>query len=136
MPRIYERVSQTLVWLGDAHQHAAEVFRWVHQLHGFLIAWTTRIAQSPNRESLLSTPSMEGALQALESFMQSLPNSTEMLKQFPGNVMTRPWFKRVWVVQEIVLAKKGTLQCGHSSIPWDVFYNTCSMMGTSQFAYL
>lgn len=136
MSKIYSNATQTLVWLGEANDHTAAVFRWVRQIHGFFIEWGTRVAQSQDPESLLTTPEMEAGLQAVESFMRSLPDSTEMLKQFWGNIMTRPWFKRVWVVQEIVLAKKGTLQCGDSSVPWNVLSEAFYMMATTQFAYL
>ncbi|KAK0744768.1 heterokaryon incompatibility protein-domain-containing protein [Apiosordaria backusii] len=31
----------------------------------------------------------------------------------------RPWWRRVWIIQEVVLAKKATVLCGTASIPWE-----------------
>lgn len=36
--------------------------------------------------------------------------------------LDRPWFKRVWIVQELVLPTKVTLVCGKSKIGWDEFF--------------
>ncbi|KAM0417477.1 hypothetical protein ACHAPT_012541 [Fusarium lateritium] len=36
--------------------------------------------------------------------------------------LDRPWFKRVWIVQELVLPTKVTLVCGVSRIDWDDFF--------------
>lgn len=30
----------------------------------------------------------------------------------------RPWFKRVWVVQELAYAPKAVIMCGHDEIDW------------------
>lgn len=38
-----------------------------------------------------------------------------------SNLLRRPWWNRVWVVQELVLAKKATIQCGMSTIDWGSF---------------
>jgi hypothetical protein len=34
------------------------------------------------------------------------------------DILSRPWFRRIWVVQEAALAAKSTLICGHSSFTW------------------
>lgn len=36
-----------------------------------------------------------------------------------GNFIARPWFRRLWVVQEVVLAKHVTIVCGSCSIHWN-----------------
>ncbi|KAF2444101.1 HET-domain-containing protein [Karstenula rhodostoma CBS 690.94] len=33
-------------------------------------------------------------------------------------LMQRPWFSRRWVVQEIALAERAQVYCGHDQIPW------------------
>ena len=35
--------------------------------------------------------------------------------------MTKPWFSRRWVIQEIALAKRATIHCGTHQIPWSDF---------------
>ncbi|KAK3695771.1 heterokaryon incompatibility protein-domain-containing protein [Podospora appendiculata] len=36
-------------------------------------------------------------------------------------LLKRPWFQRVWVIQEVALASKVTILCGYESINWWVF---------------
>ncbi|KAE9367241.1 HET-domain-containing protein, partial [Stipitochalara longipes BDJ] len=35
-----------------------------------------------------------------------------------GNLLGRPWFQRVWIVQECVMAKDAVLLCGGRELPW------------------
>lgn len=38
------------------------------------------------------------------------------------NLLARPWFERLWIWQEIVLAdNRATIQCGYEHVPWTVF---------------
>jgi hypothetical protein len=35
------------------------------------------------------------------------------------SLLSRPWFNRIWVLQEAVLSKTAVVYCGEKSIPWD-----------------
>ena len=39
-----------------------------------------------------------------------------------GTLISRRWFSRVWIVQEVVLASRLVIRCGDSTIAWDKFY--------------
>ena len=41
-----------------------------------------------------------------------------------GHVISRPWWRRLWVVQEAVLARYAIVHCGHSTIPWKTLRNS------------
>ncbi|KAH8794240.1 heterokaryon incompatibility protein-domain-containing protein, partial [Hyaloscypha sp. PMI_1271] len=45
-------------------------------------------------------------------------------------VLTKPWFKRVWVFQELVLSHDPWLQCGTRRIRWDKFCEILSAIET------
>lgn len=38
-----------------------------------------------------------------------------------ARIMSRPWFLRVWILQELVLSKDPFVQCGLSRVRWTVF---------------
>jgi hypothetical protein len=38
------------------------------------------------------------------------------------DIAARPYWTRVWIIQEFVLASKVIIQCGHVRVPWDDFY--------------
>ncbi|KAK1701766.1 heterokaryon incompatibility protein-domain-containing protein [Colletotrichum acutatum] len=37
------------------------------------------------------------------------------------SVLKKAWFLRVWVLQEVVVSKKVSIQCGHRRVPWNDF---------------
>ena len=58
----------------------------------------------------------------------SIPAKMEQLLEFRGDlddveidVLGRPWFRRVWVFQEVVVSRFVTIQCGNRKIAWDDF---------------
>jgi hypothetical protein len=38
-----------------------------------------------------------------------------------GDLLERPFWKRIWIVQEVVLGKSVTIICGPDEIPWQKF---------------
>lgn len=47
------------------------------------------------------------------------------------DVLRRPWFRRVWVIQEVAFAPEVEVQCGDDKVPWDVLARTCSHVSRS-----
>jgi hypothetical protein len=47
------------------------------------------------------------------------PNVYELLAL--RDLARRQWFRRTWITQELSLASKATMVCGHRSISWDTF---------------
>jgi hypothetical protein len=48
-------------------------------------------------------------------------------------ILARPWFTRVWILQELVLSRDPWLQCGKSRVRWHVF---CRHLLTGQVSRL
>ncbi|WQF81097.1 Putative heterokaryon incompatibility [Colletotrichum destructivum] len=44
-----------------------------------------------------------------------------LVAQTRRGLLAKPWFKRVWVLQELVLSKDPWVQCGNERIRWNVF---------------
>ena len=74
-----------------------------------------------------STEQTEIDMQHLQSFMERYGQREERpwshiavpeLEQSVSRILTRPWFGRMWTVQEAVLARRITLQCGRHKIRW------------------
>ncbi|KAI0491039.1 heterokaryon incompatibility protein-domain-containing protein [Xylaria cf. heliscus] len=47
--------------------------------------------------------------------------------------LSRTWFSRAWVVQEVCLAKTIMILCGHTSLPWDLFLLAMRMLHQSNW---
>ena len=47
-------------------------------------------------------------------------------------ILSRPWFRRVWILQELVLSQDPWIQCGSYSARWSSFYNHISEMANTR----
>ncbi len=45
-----------------------------------------------------------------------------------NNLLTRGWFLRIWVIQELVCARKATIMCGNQSMEWERFLDFARTM--------
>ncbi|KAI0404111.1 heterokaryon incompatibility protein-domain-containing protein [Xylaria palmicola] len=52
---------------------------------------------------------------------QQITNETVRDIEALVKLLERPWWSRVWVLQEVILAKKVTLRCGSRSLDWTHF---------------
>jgi hypothetical protein len=43
-------------------------------------------------------------------------------------LLQRPWFRRIWIVQEVAFAPKATVLCGKDSMDWDSFDKAVSLL--------
>ncbi|KAI0141650.1 heterokaryon incompatibility protein-domain-containing protein [Xylariaceae sp. FL1272] len=107
MNKIYQDAVHVLVWLGlDTKQEAVSAFRLVHQLDQVSKGCQTRhISHDLDLETHISENQM--ALQALAD---------------------RPWFKRGWIVQEIVTNTPATMIWGDAAIAWDALASVCERL--------
>lgn len=49
-----------------------------------------------------------------------------------NGVLRRPWFRRVWVIQEVAFAPEVTVLCGEDNIEWDGLSLMCSRVSRGQ----
>ena len=102
MVDIYSSAQQTLVWLGSATEDSAVAMDFILVL--------------------------KQALEELEGFKEvtdkMLLEKTSTYQDSPpwlalGNLFARPWFQRVWVVQEVALSPTVYFMCGDRTLLWD-----------------
>ncbi|KAH7357491.1 heterokaryon incompatibility protein-domain-containing protein [Pyrenochaeta sp. MPI-SDFR-AT-0127] len=93
MGDIYSLAHHTVAHVGESNDAIDEAFITLH---------------TNETESLIPSSSAESG--ALITRMQEL-----ILNQ----ILTRPWFDRVWIYQELVLSPTVWLQCGRSRVHWD-----------------
>lgn len=109
--RTYAEAAGVLVWLGtDNDQHDGQ------QCLGFFAELAALIASGPDGQ--IDEALWRARLQINQAVSKFL-NSVQ-----PGPIVSflaRPWFRRRWIVQEVVLAIDVAVYCGESSIPWNTF---------------
>ncbi len=87
----FERAENVIVWLGEDAGDASEAFE------------TLRAIDSSSSDSHIFDLVTFGRGKALRK------------------LLGRSWFRRIWVVQELICARKATITCGSHAMDWERF---------------
>jgi hypothetical protein len=117
MGKIYQHAWNTVIWLGES---------------------------SPSSDSAIQL--LEDASVRLQLRMDDidptdferlgLPKPDSEIWHALWNLLSRPWFTRLWIIQEVILSRNLWVTCGDSLITWDNLSNSCihfSTCGISQW---
>lgn len=110
IPQTYTEAASVLVWLGtDSLEQDGQLCLDFFTELGALIAADP--AHGP-----------EGSWRKRFKINQMVSTFLDRIQPRPiASFLTRPWFRRRWIVQEVVLAKDVLIHCGGASIPWASF---------------
>ena len=118
MNRIYELAHQVIIWLGPSSDDSDLACLTLAYL-GKQIITTPANALYPHPRA----SELEWA-----SFTTRLPLSDAEFEAI-HRLFLRPWFCRLWVWQETILAdSRGRVLCGNSQIPWILFRNAVTRL--------
>ncbi|KAL7784780.1 heterokaryon incompatibility domain-containing protein [Trichoderma afarasin] len=90
MSQIHSGATEVIIYLGESEDNCDLAIEFIIELDNPDLETTTS----------LSYPKSEPLLLALRSFF------------------SRPWFSRVWVIQEATLSQRATVYCGDKVFPW------------------
>jgi hypothetical protein len=111
MDEIYAASQAVLSWLGEGGN------------------MTTEAADLINDLSLVPMDCIEGPDFDPAAFVEQFSSDSWLSL---GSIVARPYFKRVWIVQEIALAKKIILICGDRLLDWDKLVRALEVINASQ----
>jgi len=120
MGDVYRKASQVVVWLGTAGDDSTLVFELCRRhKEGSLVDLDpnhTHDGSPADSRTRIFKASLTD-----ESGQLSWVHALEMLggRGKLERFLDRPWWGRVWVIQEVCLAAKVTVLCGDASINWD-----------------
>jgi hypothetical protein len=120
MGRIFNQAEEVLVWLGP--DSGVEDGRQVFQLLERLKLWSRgkSIDQHPLPRKFVS--SLPGVFQSEDPLLAVTDIVTESINtDVLDAFLTRPYFRRRWVIQEITQARRIRVFCGDSDINGDAF---------------
>jgi hypothetical protein len=115
MCSIYERADRVLAWLGPARDNSAEVIAIVKQMARDILESKT---EALDLEWLFKPLYRE----FLNDFRPESPSSSVAFSNwapFSQFFSKRPYWKRAWVLQELVLGKHILFICGTATFSWE-----------------
>lgn len=119
MKEIYARSMRTLIWLGPEDFSTHEAIFFLHNAAGKLDGMKAKRMER-SRKLLRLSRGLREADRPLwylaETFLEN--DHTSVVK-----LLQRPWFRRIWIVQEVVFAPEAIVMCGMDSMDWDSFVN-------------
>ena len=96
MKKIFNQAKEVIVWLGEEDAQTRKLCGYAKKME--------RGRHSPRNPQ--------------KSFLKKLLNSRQ-LQDAIQNLLERPWFQRVWVIPEVVLARFTVVACGRDRLSWD-----------------
>lgn len=127
MSSIYRNAAQVMVWLGPGSSDselAMATLRRIDELaeQSRTKHWVRSWPMYQFRERPLAGTSACAIQAALDAVLELLCADRHRALEAVASLYERPWFRRVWVIQEIALSRSAVLCCGDTTIAWPRFY--------------
>jgi hypothetical protein len=108
MADIYSRATRVVVWLGPERADTSLAIAFFNEITSHIVVEWEQMIVRPN-----SSDDVLWQTRALERF-----SSNDSILVAVDDLLSRSWFGRLWIWQEIHLATSATVFCGTKSIPW------------------
>jgi hypothetical protein len=150
MRHIYSAAEMVRIWLGDellspdgspllltAVQPTSRFDRAVSHIRiaelGYMPVILTFLAQALRNAERVQKPGKDNAFVDLIGFPRKQSPEYSVLAAF----FEQPWFRRVWIVQEAILAQKSTIRLGPWELDWEPFAQAVDIlhMGSLDMKY-
>ena len=106
MAAVYSMASQVIVWLGPESQNSTLALRALDNIGSQLrVDWNLYKTTSVSTGELIVGGSD--------------PFKHKRVWKSLGHLLSRPWFERLWIWQEVRLAREAYLSCGNEGLPWE-----------------
>jgi hypothetical protein len=120
MSLIYENASTTVVYLGESNQETEAAMECAKELAAMKDWPKEKVPQFLPDQRQPVDPPLVGDQGEPQNFIDKWRAFTRLLD--------RPWFQRVWVVQEIILSHLVGVHCGAQTIRWDKLVDACQVV--------
>ena len=118
MGDVYTYADQVVVWLGEAEDESDMALEMMPSLADSFWAVRDHGWESKSIDDIVSL---------------GFPHPSDPVWLATIMIFGRPWFQRLWIVQEIVLARHSVFLCGERQVEWAHVVNFAEAMASSQF---
>ncbi|KAF6819635.1 heterokaryon incompatibility protein [Colletotrichum musicola] len=127
MDIIYRSATQTFVWLGPASQDSrlamSSLLRLSAVVRGLVQHFTSWSTFPFEQVAKPHAPWRSVVLGVLDSTIAKICADDSAVLRAVGSLFERPWFRRVWVIQERTLSRDCVVRCGARWIKWRCLYD-------------
>ncbi|KAH6881168.1 heterokaryon incompatibility protein-domain-containing protein [Thelonectria olida] len=124
MSRIFTQAQRVICWLGRPDEDSEYAFKLLRTL----------AIPTGNLETGNSSDWKKAASELLQAGylhnVSDMFDPTKVLFRAVTTLASRPWFRRLWVVQEVALASELEIRCGGSTIPGKIFFTAIQMLSS------
>lgn len=117
MGEIYQSASRVIAWLGLADDKTQSTFEFLRSLYHS--ARNNYIREMARNKELGAPDAPFDNKKLLEELLNEYSTFLPQWKDVQS-FLEKEWFSRIWIVQEIVLAKQVLIQCSDFTLPWAV----------------
>ena len=107
MKSIYNRATQTIAWLGEDDEYTERAFELVDMINRDAL---------PSDVGLRAEPGAIFDKQAMDDI--GLPHFPSDRWEALARLFERPYFQRVWIIQELAASSNEVARCGNLTIHW------------------
>jgi hypothetical protein len=117
MPGIYRFSEQTIVFLGDADGRSDELLSYADE-RASAIAKSWKLLEDNDGDEVDENKICMAILtRGRPKDVQPTTKATAMVEEFI-KLLARPWFSRVWTLQEFAVPKRIVFRCGTATCNW------------------
>lgn len=112
LPEIFKAAKTVNAWLGEAEEGSSKAMRALNDWGKWLLRY--------KQEATSDNPAYTWQLPDIKI---PVPPVEDPLWGHISRLLSRKWFNRLWIVQEVVVASDLNVMCGtEAPVPWDTFY--------------
>jgi hypothetical protein len=131
MGKIYKNAAVVLMWIGDQTPYTGDAIPIFRRLAELL--HTFKLKPGKNELDFLPYADHQDLDSSSKEYLWNIRQSswTGMI-----DLLSRDYFGRLWIIQEIVLSSKAVVVCGNHQIEWKIFYKTAMCLFILGLEYL
>lgn len=124
MNEIFETARETILWIGPASEDSNLAFETLRRLSQSAIPADIHSWSEVSFDKTSLDPLVQAIQRVLDEIILVLRLDNAARLTAIISLYQRPWFRRVWVIQEAVLSQNAVVCCGREWVPWDVFFRS------------
>ncbi|MCJ1392041.1 hypothetical protein MMC18_004908 [Xylographa bjoerkii] len=113
MASIYQAARQVVIWLGEEDDDTSPA---IDLLSKIVVGANTQ-PRADTKEALKHNVALAG-----------VPTSTHPSWKSMTRLLERPWFSRIWVIQEAVMARQIIVTCGSFQMEWETLHQAADTL--------